>query len=120
MGKGKPPLELRKTNLKILSTFADASLDMPIHRYTEFKLWQALFRALYLNTSLFRFRTFLNKLVVCLGERDYLWVLALLLMQAVGKKKIYLAEEGGADGKVAKSIKLQQVSEYCISSTTDL
>ena len=32
--KGKSPVELRKTNLGIVSTFADASLDMPIHRYS--------------------------------------------------------------------------------------
>ena len=50
---------LREMSLTIVSTFVDASADMAAHR----------------------FKTFLARLVKCLGERDYLWILTLLLLK---------------------------------------
>ena len=50
---------LREMSLSIVSTFVDASADMAAHR----------------------FKTFLARLVKCLGERDYLWILTLLLLK---------------------------------------
>ena len=53
---------LREMSLSIVSTFVDASADMAPHR----------------------FKTFLARLVKCLGERDYLWILTLLLLKVSG------------------------------------
>ena len=50
---------LKEMSLSIVSTFVDASADMAAHR----------------------FKTFLARLVKCLGERDYLWILTLLLLK---------------------------------------
>ncbi len=57
--------KLRKTNLGIVSTFADASLDMPVHRFAEF----------------------LRRLILLLGEREYLWIMTLMLLQKKAKNR---------------------------------
>ena len=51
--------ECRIACLNVVRTFVDASTDMAPHR----------------------FKTFLARLVKCLGERDYLWILTLLLLK---------------------------------------
>lgn len=79
--KAKSKEELRNTCLNIVTTFADASADMATHR----------------------FKAFLHKLIKCLGEKDYLFVLVLLLLRKTGKKKTSL------DGTKANRVSREQI-----------
>ncbi len=121
--KGKSPVELRKTNLSIISTFADAALDMPVHRYVLILLYllslnnktcTAHVQFFLIQILHHRFRAFLNRLILCLGERDYLWILTLLLLQATGKRKTYLEDDGSNSEKTSKSIKFIEVGTFMI------
>ena len=61
--------KLQSACMGVLTTFIDACLDIPAHRLTQF----------------------LERLVKCLGEREYLWAAALLLVKkdkANGEKKV--------------------------------
>ena len=61
--------QLQATCLGVLTTFVDASMDIPTHRLTEF----------------------LVRLINCLGDREHLWVAALLLVRkdkAGGERRV--------------------------------
>jgi len=61
--------QLQATCLGVLTTFVDASMDIPTHRLTEFMV----------------------RLINCLGDREHLWVAALLLVRkdkAGGERRV--------------------------------
>ena len=57
---------MAETSLNILHTFADASVDMP-HPH--------------------RVKTFMFKLLSRLGDREYMWILTLLLLKKLDTNK---------------------------------
>ncbi len=57
---------MAETSLNILHTFADASVDMP-HPH--------------------RVKTFMHKLLSRLGDREYMWILTLLLLKKIESNK---------------------------------
>ena len=66
---GKSGSKLQSTCIGVLTTFIDACLDISAHRLTEF----------------------LVRLIKCLGEREYLWFAALLIVKkdkANGERKV--------------------------------
>ncbi|XP_040574972.1 uncharacterized protein l(2)k09022 [Lepeophtheirus salmonis] len=63
--------KLRSTTVKIITTFADAADDLPSHR----------------------FKTFLHKLLVLLGENEYLWIFAMQLLSKTIYQKAKRAHE---------------------------
>jgi len=58
---------MAETSLNILHTFADASVDMP-HPH--------------------RVKTFMFKLLSRLGDREYMWILTLLLLKKLDTNKV--------------------------------
>ncbi|CAB4054585.1 UTP10 [Lepeophtheirus salmonis] len=63
--------KLRSTTVKIITTFADAADDLPSHR----------------------FKTFLHKLLVLLGENEYLWIFTMQLLSKTIYQKAKRAHE---------------------------
>eukprot|EP00095_Tigriopus_kingsejongensis_P008024 maker-scaffold1494_size38455-snap-gene-0.15 protein:Tk08024 transcript:maker-scaffold1494_size38455-snap-gene-0.15-mRNA-1 annotation:"hypothetical protein DAPPUDRAFT_192569" len=78
---------LQETSLTIITTFVDASVDMATHR----------------------FKIFLHKLIKCLGERDYLWIVTLLLLKTIGKKRTLIEGHKTKMMKFNHGEKLQQI-----------
>ena len=73
--------KLQTASLGVLTTFIDACLDIPAHRLTEF----------------------LVRLIRCLGEREYLWFAALLIVRkdkTSGERKVVelLCQMGALNG----------------------
>ncbi|TRY68333.1 hypothetical protein TCAL_03802 [Tigriopus californicus] len=85
--QSKGPDKLHETSLSIITTFVDASVDMATHR----------------------FKIFLHKLIKCLGESDFLWVVTLLLLKTVGKKRTIIEGQKTKTMKFNQSEKLQQI-----------
>lgn len=85
--QSKGPEKLQETSLSIITTFVDASVDMATHR----------------------FKIFLHKLIKCLGESDYLWVVTLLLLKTVGKKRTFIEGQKTKTMKFNQSEKMQQI-----------